>query len=213
MKNFWRNVILLGGLSVVLSSCGLLFLLSLVFFQPRGCWDLCPPCTTATCPQPQPESVNFTTDERILRGDWRSLIPSNSQFEPGKKVGLTLEATYVDTTSYTVTGTFQVEGEATQSVQGSVKGGETQAFTKSANRLTPMQPQAFAELLLSSAVGQPATQVLVLCPYASKGADNQWQYYGVLEPVTPNRVPFSSCYGTTSSSKSVVVGRKPVAVP
>ena len=215
MKNFWRNVILLGGLSVVLSSCGLLFLLSLIFFQPRGCWDICPPpCTTTTCPQPQPESVNFTTDERILRGDWRSLIPSDSQFEPGKKVSLTLEATYVDTTSYTVTGTFQVASDAAQTVQGSVKGGSLQTFTKSANRTSPPKPQAFAELLLSSAVGQPATQVLILCPYASKGTDNQWQYYGVLEPVTANRVPFSSCYGTTSSSKSVVVGRKPpVQVP
>lgn len=213
MKNFWRNLILLGGLSILLSSCGLLLLLSLVFFQPRGCWDICPPpCANTSC-TPQPESVNFTTDERILRGDWRSLIPSENQFEPGKKVSLTLEATYVDTSSYTVTGTFQVAGDAAQTVQGSVKGGDLQAFTKSTNRLTPAQPQAFAELLLSSAVGQSATQVLILCPYASKGVDNQWQYYGVLEPVTANRVPFSSCYGTTSSSKSVVVGRKPPVVP
>ncbi len=210
MKNFWRNIILLGGLSAVLSSCGWISLLTLLFFQPvnYGCQPNCPP--------PPPESINFNTDERILRGDWRSLIPSDNQFEPGKKVSLTLEATYVDSSSYTVAGTFQVAGEAAQVVTGLVKGGTIQAFTKSANRMSPPLPvnPAFAELLLSSAADQPATQVLVLCPYAYQGTDNQWQYSGVLEPVTPNRVPFSGCYGTTSSNKPVTVGRKPpVVVP
>jgi hypothetical protein len=208
MKNFWRNLILLGGLSVLLSSCGFLLLLSLIFYQPRGCWDICPPY-----PQPAPESINFNTDERILRGDWRSLIPGNNEFEPGKTVSLKLEATYVDTTSYTVTGTFQVTGDAALSVQGSVKGGDLQAYTKSGNRNQPLPPQAFAELLLSSAVGQPATQILILCPYTYQGTDNQWQYSGTLEPVSADRVPFSNCYGSTSSGKRVVVGRKPVAVP
>jgi hypothetical protein len=204
MKHFWRNVLLLGGIAVLFSSCGLLLLLSLVFFQPRGCWDICEPIT-----QPPPEGVNFNTDLRILRGDWRSLIPGNNEFDPGKAVSLTLEATYVETTSYTVTGTFQVAGEAPLTVQGLVKGGNYQTFTKNSTRLTPFPPNTFAELLLSSGVGQPATQVLILCPYAYQGADNQWQYQGVLEPVTPNRVPFQSCYGSTSSSKHVSVGRKP----
>jgi hypothetical protein len=206
MKNFWRNLILLGGLSALLSSCGLLLLLGLIFIQPV-CVDIC------GGPYPQPESVNFNTDERILRGAWRSLIPNDNQFEPAKAVSLTLEATYVDTTSYNVTGSFQVTGEAAQTIQGSVKGGDTQTFTKSANRLTPVQPRAFAELFLSSAVGQAATQVLVFCPYAYKGSTGLWQYQAVLEPVTADRVPFSSCYGSTSSSKQLVVGRKPVAVP
>ncbi len=205
MKNFWRNVMLLGGITVLFSSCGLLLLLSLVFFQPRGCWDVC----GGPYVQPPPESINFNTDERILRGDWRSLISGNNEFDPGKTVNLTLEATYVDTASYTVTGTFQVTGDAALSVQGSVKGGDLQAYTKSANRLTPAPPQVFAELLLSSVAGQPATQVLILCPYAYKGVDNQWQYRGTLEPVTADRVPFSNCYGSSSSSKGVVVGRKP----
>jgi hypothetical protein len=208
MKNFWRNLVLLGGITILFSSCGLLFLISLVFFQPRGCWDICPPIT-----QPPPESINFSTDERILRGDWRSLIPGNNEFDPGKTVSLKLEATYVDTASYTVTGTFQVTGDTALTVQGSVKGGDLQAYTKSTNRLSPPLPPVFAELLLSSAVGQPATQVLILCPYAYKGADNQWQYSGTLEPVTADRVPFSSCYGSTSSGKRVVVGRKPIVTP
>lgn len=186
-----------------------MLLLSLVFFQPRGCWDIC----GGPYVQPPPESINFNTDERILRGDWRSLIPGSNEFDPGKTVSLKLEATYTDTTSYTVTGTFQVTGDAALSVQGMVKGGDLQAYTKSANRTSPLPPQAFAELLLSSAVGQPATQVLILCPYTYQGTDNQWQYSGVLEPVTAGRVPFSSCYGSTSSGKHVVVGRKPVAVP
>ncbi len=124
-----------------------------------------------------------------------------------------LEATYGDTTSYTVKGTFQVVGEAALTLQGSVKGGDTQAFTKSTNRNQPAPPKAFAELLLSSAVGQPATQVLILCPYTYQGTDNQWQYTGTLEPVSANRVPFENCYGSSSSSKRVVVGRKPAAVP
>ncbi len=208
MKNFWRNAVLLGGITVLFSSCGFLLLLSLIFYQPRGCWDICPPY-----PQPQPESINFNTDLRVLRGDWRSLIPGNNEFEPGKTVSLTLEATYVDTTSYTVTGTFQVAGEAALALQGSVKGGDTQAFTKSGNRTSPPQPQAFAELLLSSAVGQPATQILILCPYTYQGTDNQWQYTGTLEPVSATRVPFENCYGSSSSSKRLIVGRKPVAVP
>ena len=217
MKNFWRNVILLGGLSVVLSSCGLLFLVSLIFFQPRGCWDICPPppCTTTNCPQPQPESVNFTTDLRIFRGDWRALIHGKNEFDPGKVVSLTLEATYVDTKSYTVTGSFQVAGEAAQTLQGSVKSDDTQVFTKTANRTSPPPPPAaFAEFLLSSATGQPATQVLIICPGAYQGADNQWRYSARLETVTANRVPFESCYNTTATSQSVVVGRKPpVQVP
>jgi hypothetical protein len=191
MKNFWRNALLLGGLTILFSSCGLLFLVSLLFQQPV----YPPPCTTCT---PQPESISFTTDLRVLRGDWRSLIRGSNEFEPGKPVSLTLEATYVDTTSYTVTGTFQVTGEAALTVQGLVKGGTIQTFTKSTNRLSPPPPPPpFAELLLSSAVGQPATQVLVLCPYAFQGTDNQWQYQGVLEPVTPDRVPFQNCYGST----------------
>jgi hypothetical protein len=204
MKNFWRNLLLLGGITVLFSSCGLLLLLSLVFYQPRGCWDICNPPT-----QPPPESINFNTDERILRGDWRSLIPGNNEFEPGKAVSLTLEAAYVDTTSYTVKGTFQVAGEAALTLQGSVKGGDTQAFTKSGNRNQPLPPQAFAELFLSSAVGQPATQILILCPYTYQGTDNQWQYSGTLEPVSADRVPFSNCYGSTSSGKRLIVGRKP----
>jgi hypothetical protein len=206
MKNFWRNSILLGGITILFSSCGLLFLIGLIFVQPVRPY---PPC--ADC-GPKPESISFATDERILRGAWRSLIPGNTEFDPGKQVSLTLEATYVDTTSYTVTGTFQVAGDAALSVQGLVKGGDFQVFTKSANRLTPAPPKAFAEFLLSSGVGQAATQVLVFCPYAYQGSTGLWQYQAVLEPVTTDRVPFSSCYGSTSSSKQLVVGRKP-AVP
>jgi hypothetical protein len=204
MKNFWRNLALLAAITILFSSCGLLLLISLVFFQPRGCWDLCYPPT-----QPPPESINFNTDLRILRGDWRSLIPGSNEFDPGKAVSLTLEATYVDTTSYTIAGTFQVAGDAALTVQGLVKGGDYQAFTKSANRLSPPPPpQAFAELLLSSGVGQAATQVLIFCPYAYQ-APTGWQYSAVLEPVTPNHVPFQSCYGSTLSSKNLIVGRKP----
>ncbi len=207
MKNFWRNLVLLGGITVLFSSCGLLLLLSLVFYQPIRPY---PPCTNC---DPKPESINFTTDERILRGDWRSLIPGSNEFEPGKQVSLKLEATYVNTTSYTVTGTFQVTGEAALTVQGLVKGGDTQAFTKSGNRTSPPQPQAFAELFLSSAVGQPATQILIFCPYTYQGTDNQWQYQATLEPVSATRVPFENCYGSTSSSKRLIVGRKPVVAP
>jgi hypothetical protein len=205
MKNFWRNLILLGTITILFSSCGLLLLLGLIFVQPV-CLDFC----GGPYPQPQPTSISFTTDERILRGAWRSLIPGNTEFDPGKPVSLTLEATYVDTTSYTLTGTFQVAGDAALTVQGLVKGGTTQAFTKGSNRLTPAPPPVFAELLLSSTVGQPATQVLLLCPYASKGADNQWQYSGILEAITADRVPFSSCYGSTGNGKRVSVGRKPI---
>jgi hypothetical protein len=190
MKNFWRNALLLGGITVLFSSCGLLFLISLVFLQPINP----PPC--AGCP-PKPESINFTTDERILRGGWRSLIPGDTEFDPSKQVNLTLEATYVDTTSYTVTGTFQVTGDTALTVQGLVKGGDFQAFTKSANRTRPLPPKAFAEFLLSSAIGQAATQVLIFCPYTYQGTDNQWQYQAVLEPVTAdsllwgvNRLPY-----------------------
>lgn len=206
MKNFWRNLMLLGGLSILLSSCGLLLLLGFIFVQPV-CVDFC----GGPYPQPKPESINFTTDERILRGDWRSLIPGNNEFEPGKTVSLKLEATYVDTTSYTVTGTFQVTGDAVLTVQGLVKGGDTQAFIKSANRSQPLPPSAFAELLLSSGVGQPATQILIFCPYTYQGTDNQWQYQATLEPVSDTRVPFSNCYGSSSSSKRLIVGRKPAA--
>ncbi len=207
MKNFWRNLLLLGGLTILFSSCGLLLLLGLIFIQPV-CVDIC----GGPYPQPKPESINFTTDERILRGDWRSLIPGKDEFEPGKTVSLKLEATYVDTTSYTVTGTFQVTGDAALTVQGLVKGGTTQAFTKSGNRSQPLPPQAFAELFLSSTVGQPATQILIFCPYTYQGTDNQWQYQATLEPVTTDRVPFQSCYGSTSSSKRLIVGRK-AAIP
>jgi hypothetical protein len=206
MKNFWRNLVLLGGITILFSSCGLLFLISLVFFQPRGCWDICPPIT-----QPPPESINFSTDERILRGGWRSLIPGDTEFDPSKQVNLTLEATYVDTTSYTVTGTFQVTGDTALTVQGLVKGGDFQAFTKSANRTRPLPPKAFAEFLLSSGTGQAATQVLIFCPYTYQGSGGLWQYQAVLEPVTVDRVPFSSCYGSTSSGKRLIVGRKPAA--
>jgi hypothetical protein len=204
MKNFWRNVLLLGGITVLFSSCGLLLLLGLIFIQPV-CVDIC----GGPYPQPKPESISFTTDERILRGDWRSLIPGSNEFEPGKPVSLTLEATYVDTTSYTVTGTFQVTGDAALTVQGLVKGGDLQAYTKSANRTRPLPPKAFAEFLLSNSAGQAATQVLIFCPYTYQGSGGLWQYQAVLEPVTADRVPFQSCYGSTSSSKQLTVGRKP----
>jgi hypothetical protein len=205
MKNFWRNVLLLGGLTVLLSSCGLLLLLGLIFIQPV-CVDFC----GGPYPQPKPESINFTTDERILRGDWRSLIPGDTEFDPGKQLSLKLEASYVDTISYTVAGTFQVTGDAALTVQGLVKGGDLQAYTKSGNRNQPLPPKAFAEFLLSSGAGQAATQVLIFCPYAYQ-APTGWQYSAVLEAVTADRVPFQNCYGSTSSSKRLIVGRKPAA--
>jgi hypothetical protein len=205
MKNFWRNVLLLGGLTVLLSSCGLLLLLGLIFIQPV-CVDFC----GGPYPQPKPESINFTTDERILRGDWRSLIPGDTEFDPGKQVSLKLEASYVDTTSYTVTGTFQATGDTALTVQGLVKGEDTQTFIKSANRSQPIPPKAFAELLLSSGTGQPATQILIFCPYTYQGSGGLWQYQATLEPVSADRIPFQNCYGSTSSSKRLIVGRKPI---
>jgi hypothetical protein len=174
MKSLWRNM-LLGLIPMFFSSC----------------------------PVEKPELIAFDTDLRVLRGNWTANI-LDADYHVTKTADLSLIATYVDASSYLVSGSFQIPGEAALVVQGVVKGNTSQSFTKTSQ----VPPITLAELSLSSAVNQPATQVLVICPYPIQFED-QWQYQARLEPVTANRIPFGFCYWSSQNAQSAVVIRKP----
>jgi hypothetical protein len=180
MKSILQSLILLGAISLLLSSC----------------------------PVEKPEVLAFDTDLRVLRGNWTATIPDKVDPAITKTANLNLIATYIDANSYLISGSFQIAGEAIQNVQGLVKGGVYQTFTKSTPRTSILQ-LTLAELLLSTEVGQPPTQVLKFCPYPYKSPNNQWQYQAILEPVTQNRIPFSICTIGSQGGQWVVVTRKP----
>jgi hypothetical protein len=176
MKSLWRNM-LLGLVTVFFSSC----------------------------PVEKPELIAFDRDLRVLRGNWTANILDSADYHVTKTADLSLIATYVDASSYLVSGSFQIPGDAALVVQGLVKGNTSQSFT----RTSQIPPKALAEFLLSSTVGQAATQVLVICPYAEQLQQGQWQYRARLEPVTANRIPFDYCFWSSQNAQSAFVIRKP----
>jgi hypothetical protein len=162
------------------------------------------PMFFSSCPVEKPELIAFDTDLRILRGSWTANILDSADYHVTKTADLSLIATYVDASSYLVSGSFQIPGEAALVVQGLVKGNTAQSFT----RTSQIPPKALAELLLSSTVGQAATQVLVICPYAQQ-VQGQWQYQARLEPVTANRIPFYYCFWNSPNAQPAFMTRKP----
>ncbi len=179
MKNFWRNLALLAAITILFSSCP-------IFVE-------------------KPEVLAFNTDLRVLRGNWSTTVQDKLNPTATKTADLNLVATYIDASSYLVSGSFQITGEAALVVQGLVKGGTSQSFT----RTTPLPPFNLAALFLSSTIVQPATQVLLVCPYPIKTENGQWQYQASLESVTADHPPFGFCYWGSPDAQQIVLVRKP----
>ena len=181
MKSIFRSLSLLSIISFLLSGCPVI---------------------------EKPEILAFNTDSRILRGNWIATIYDRIDSTITKTANLNLVATYVDYQSYSVSGSFQITGEAALTVQGLVFGGTSQSYTKNTNRNQPAPPKTRAELSLSTAVGQPVTQMLILCANEYQGINKQWTYTANLDVFNPNRIPFQFCYSGSQTAQGASVTSK-----
>jgi hypothetical protein len=91
-----------------------------------------------------PSEVLFDSDPGILRGTWTSLNSSNQATET-QSFRLEMQAEYVDSSQYRVTGTLTVDETVTWSLQGIVKGNETERYVRTQARL-PLTAQLEASL-------------------------------------------------------------------
>jgi hypothetical protein len=96
-----------------------------------------------------PSDVQFESDPGILRGVW----VTNAQGANTQNIRLELQAVYVTLAEYKVAGTLIPDDGTIWSLQGVVKGNETEQYVRTQARL-PLTAQMEAALLSPSGVSK-----------------------------------------------------------
>ncbi|MEY4530798.1 MAG: hypothetical protein RLZZ156_1519 [Deinococcota bacterium] len=71
-----------------------------------------------------PTPIDFATDQRILRGIWKS------QADSKENIQLNLSASYIDTSNYSISGTIELNSNAGLSIVGIVEGFDTHNYIR-----------------------------------------------------------------------------------
>jgi hypothetical protein len=160
MARGWKvaSLIALLFVTALLSSCGWLIALFIVAQPGNG---------------KPPETINFNSDTRILRGAWTAQVAKGTALE--STASLSFTATYVSTEEYNIAGTYSVAGQPDLNLTGRVIGGDQVRFT-------PQMPAPITfctvAATLKDANGQGVARLRLSGPYEKA------EYRGWLEPIT-----------------------------
>jgi hypothetical protein len=157
LVKLWKLFLLFG----ILSLCSSCLLLLLPFIFGSG--------TTR-------EVVDFNSDPRILRGAWVGRVATPGETTT-RSVTLNLVATYVDETTYTITGSATLEG-STYTVGGYAWGGGTAKYVTPQTSV-PRSEGASLQLKDDSNTSVFQIELSYLKPFEDKGM----RYEGVFHAI------------------------------